>query len=265
MSEEMATSEVVSEVTIEPTQETTQETAIETPAESVEKAADTEPSAETKAEKEERLFKQAEVDGIVQKRLERERAKLAQEVSSHPALSYVSKLAQQNNMSVEQFIAACEQQDRQTQIAELAQTGEIPPEIAQELYESRQEKQARLEMQKRLAPINELLKEYPNLKPEDIPESVWQETVKNGKSLAVAYAKYDSDRKDAELAKLKESLQIREKNAENADVSPGSVTGSGTVPADYISKEVFDQNKNSREWVKKNLTTIQKSRSRWKG
>ena len=264
MSEEMTASEVVSEVTIEPQETQTQETVTETPAaESVEKAADTEPSAETKAEKEERLFKQAEVDGIVQKRLERERAKLQQEVSSHPALSYVSELAAQNNMTVEQFVEACRQNDKQAKIAELAQTGQIPDEIAQELYESRQEKQARAEMQKRMTPINELLKEYPNLKPEDIPENVWQDVVKNGKSLAVAYAKYDADRKNDEIAKLKESLQIREKNAANADISPGSVTGQGAITPDYISRELFDTKRNDRDWVKKNLTAIQKSRAKW--
>jgi len=259
MSEEMAVSEVVSEVTIEPTETTAVETQN---TETVETPADTVPSDETKAEKEERLFKQAEVDSIVQKRLDRERAKIMRE---DPALSYVSKLAQQNNMTVEQFVAACEESDKQTKISELAQTGQIPDEIAQELYESRQEKQARLEMQKRLAPVNELLQYYPNLKPEDIPESVWQETITKGKSLAAAYAKYDSDLKAAEIAKLKESMQIREKNAENADVSPGSVTGNGSVPADYISKEVFEQKRSDRDWVKKNLETIQKSRSRWKG
>lgn len=262
MSDEMAASEVVGEVTTEPA-ETTQETVTETPAaEPVENAADTEPGAETK--KEERLFKQAEVDGIVQKRLERERAKLQQEANNHPALSYVAKLAQQNNMTVEQFITACEQQDKQTQIAELAQTGLIPEEIAQELYESRQEKQARQEAQKRLAPINDLLKLYPDLKPEEVPESVWQAHIRHGQPLAAAFAKYDADRKDAEIAKLKESLQIREKNAENADVSPGSITGQGGVAPDYISAETFENNKNDQRWIIKNLSKIQESRKKWK-
>jgi len=253
MSEEI---EVTGESTIEPA-ETTQET--ETPAaETAEITADAAPDAETK---EERLFKQAEVDSIIQKRLDRERAKIMRE---DPALSYVGKLAQKNNMTVEQFVAACEEADKQAQISELAQTGQIPDEIAQELYESRREKQARAQMQQRLAPVNELLQYYPDLKPEDIPESVWRETVSNGKSLAAAYAKYDSDRKAAEIAKLKESIQIRGNNADNADVSPGGVTGGGS-PSDagFISAETFEQNKNDQRWIIKNLSKIQDSRKKW--
>jgi hypothetical protein len=241
----------VTEVTTEaPVTETTA-------AESVDNAADTEPSAETKAEK---LFKQADVDSIVQKRLEREQAKL----NTHPALSYVAQLAKQNNMSVEQFVDACRQRDEQAQIDELAQNGELPEAVAKELFEYRKEKETRAEFNTRMGPINDLLKLYPNVTPADVPETVWQSYLQKGIPLAAAYAKYDSDRKDIEIAKLKESQQIRAKNAENADVSPGSVTGQGAAAPDHISAETFEKNKGDQKWIIKNLSKIQESRKKWK-
>jgi hypothetical protein len=274
MSEETTANvvDVVSEPTqVETTEQETQvaESETQNTEQAVDKTENAVPSTEqTKAEK---SFTQAELDGIVQKRIERERVAIQREAQNHPGLSFLNELAQQNNVSVEQLVDHWKQQTEQERINELLQNN-IPEPLAKEILEGRkfreqvqaQQKQTEAQ-QKQQQMIGEFTKLYPDLKPADIPDTVWADVVEKGKPLTDAYRAHEVELLRADKAKLEQALQIRDKNAENAGSTPGSVTGMGSVPSDFISKATFDQNKNNRTWLVKNLDTIQKSRSKWKG
>lgn len=62
---------------------------------------------------------------------------------------------------------------------------------------------------------------FPQVKPEDIPEGVWQEA-KAGKSLSLAYA---MDR----LERLEREVELLRSRARGAALSPGSVRTAGAA------------------------------------
>ena len=59
---------------------------------------------ETAQEKQERLFRQADVDRIIQERLARERQKYETELKNNPYLSYLEQKAQRFGITVEKLI-----------------------------------------------------------------------------------------------------------------------------------------------------------------
>lgn len=91
---------------------------------------------ETAEEKQERLFKQEEVDRIVQTRIAREQQRFENERKNNPTLTYLEKKAQTLGMTVEQLIENDRKYEEQQKINQLVQQN-IPPDIAKEVYESR--------------------------------------------------------------------------------------------------------------------------------
>lgn len=73
------------------------------------------------------------------------------------------------------------------------------------------------------------IEEFPDVKAEEIPESVWQECAKTG-DLAGAYRKYENQ-------KLKAELETMKKNQTNKDRSTGSRKSSGAA----TPKDPFDE------------------------
>lgn len=76
---------------------------------------------------------------------------------------------------------------------------------------------------KRQADIMAFAKDFPDVKPNEIPVEVWQ-AVGKGESLSTAYAKYEN-------AQLKAQLAAEKKNAENKRRSTGSATSEGKATA----------------------------------
>lgn len=90
--------------------------------------------------------------------------------------------------------------------------------------------------EKRSAEIAAFVKEFPNVRAEQIPSAVWEGVGKGG-SLIELYRNHVSGEKDAEIARLKsenEKLKTYQKNRER---STGSLKSSGFAP----KKDAFDE------------------------
>lgn len=209
-------------------------------------AATQETPQETAQEKQERLFKQSELDAIIKDRLAREKQRFETELKSHPVLSYLEEKAQKLGISVEQLIENDRKWEEQQKLNELIQQN-IPPEFAQKLLEHdkivqeyQTEKQIREQKEKEQKMYLEFLEAYPDVKPEDVPAEVWQEVAK-GRNLLDAYVRYENKRLKDEMAKFQQQQQNQQANQTNAASSTGSARdiGSAGKPKDPF-EEGFD-------------------------
>lgn len=230
-------------------------------------AATQETPQETAQEKQERLFKQSELDAIIKDRLAREKQRFETELKSHPALSYLEQKAQKLGISVEQLIENDRKWEEQQALNDLIQKN-IPEEYAKEMLENRKfreqyqtEKQQREQKEKEQKMYLEFLEAYPDVKPEDVPAEVWQE-VAEGRNLLDAYVRYENKRLKDEMAKYQTQQQTQQANLNNAATSTGSIKDSGNG-AEFISFEEFEANKHDQSWVVKNYNRIMKSRAKW--
>jgi hypothetical protein len=158
---------------------------------------------------------------------------------------------------------------REQQIREQYQNQELPPEVVDELVESRKfreeskaEKVEKAKQEKQQKDFQAFFETYPDVKADTIPIEVWQE-VNNGKSLVDAYTKHENSMLKTKLAEFETKLKALETNNANASSSPGSVTGNGDTKGDFISREQFEANKKDQRWMIKNLSRIQQSRAKW--
>ena len=140
---------------------------------------------------------------------------------------------------------AADEQLKAMEIERLTQGVEIPPELAEELYISRQERAERQAEKERQAiegnrqrEFTDLLDFYKDIHGKDLdpatttlPKEVWQE----GIPPKLAYAEY--------LAKeLVKEKSIEQANADNAGISPGSVTGHGAgAEKEFFTSEELDR------------------------
>jgi len=230
-------------------------------------AATQETPQETAQEKQERLFKQSELDAIIKDRLARERQRYEAELKKHPVLSYLEQKAQKLGISVGQLIENDRKFEEQQALNELIQKN-IPEEYAKEMLENRKfreqyqtEKQQREQKEKEQKMYLEFLDAYPDVKPEDVPVEVWEE-VKEGRSLLDAYVRYENKRLKDEMAKFQQQQQVQQVNEKNAASSTGSAKSSGATGG-YISREQFEANKHDINWVRKNLSILEESRKHW--
>ncbi len=261
--------EVMDAMSGEEMQQGSPETAVETvDATAGEQETAEETAQETPQEKQERLFRQADVDRIIQERLARERQKYETELKNNPHLSYLEKKAQRLGITVEKLIENDQKWEQQQKLNELVQRN-IPKEYAEKLlkvdeleqWKTQQEQQRQAEQQRQQQQqykqqmYAEFLQMYPEVKPEQIPKEVWQ-LVNQGHRLASAYAIHENKL-------LKQQYQTQQANFKNAGSSTGSVKSPGATGG-FISREQFDANKGNLGWVQKNLDLIEKSRKHWK-
>ena len=153
-------------------------------------------------------------------------------LKSHPTLTYLEKKAQSRGMTVEQLIDNDRQYEEQQKINELIQKN-IPPEIAQEVYEGRKFRETYTTKEKEMQQkqeqqqmYSEFLEAYPDFKDPQkangIPPEVWQ-AVNKGEKLTNAYARYENQQLKAEMAKYQQQQQVVQANEKNAGTSTGSV------------------------------------------
>ena len=84
--------------------------------------------------------------------------------------------------------------------------------------------------------VQRFVERYPNVKAEEIPESVWAK-VREGGDLSAEYAKYEASKKDGRIAELEAEIKTLKQNQKNAARSPGSSNSSGkTSPKSMIQK-----------------------------
>lgn len=188
---------------------------------------------------------------------------------NHPGLSWLNNQAQRYGMSVERLIEAYQQQEEQEQLNQLVQQN-IPQEYAQEMLENRrfrQQYQAEREANQQKIKVEKMYEEflsaYPDTKGEDIPSEVWRE-VEQGKNLLDAYIKHENKLLRGQLQVVQTKEQAAAANQANAQASTGSAKGQGIPDSGFISKEVYEANKESQEWMLKNYDQIKKSMGKWR-
>lgn len=165
---------------------------------------------------------------------------------------------------------------KEKEIWEKYQSQGLPDEVVQELVESKKfreqfesEKKSKAEQEKKNAEYQEFFEYFKaengrdfNSATDTIPQDVW-DLVAKGKTLTDAYTYNLNKQLKAKIAELESKQKAIETNRENANSTPGSVTGNGTTTVDFISFETFEAKKSDPNWVKKNLSKIVESRAKW--
>lgn len=266
--------EVMNAISGEEIQQDSSETAVETVnATAGEQETAEETPQETQQEKQERLFKQADVDRIIQERLARERQKFDSELKSNPHLSYLEKKAQKLGITVEKLIENDQKWEQQQRLNELVQRN-IPKEYAEKLlkvdeleqWKTQTEKQRQEEAKRQQQQENnrkmyaEFMQTYPDVKPEQIPAEVWQ-MVKQGHRLASAYAMHENKLLKQQLSGVEQQQQTQQANLKNAAASTGSVKSSGKTGTFFTREQVAAM---SRDEIRENYAAIKESEKHWK-
>lgn len=162
-----------------------------------------------------------------------------------PVLSFVEELAKEAGyQDVNQYLEAAKEYKKQEQLNKLVEQN-IPEDVAKEIMENRQfreqyktKEQQLKEQERQTKEFDLFMKSYPEVKSDQIPENVWTE-FQGGKSLVDAYAKHENSLLKQELAKFKETEATKVKNAENANLSTGSVTGQGNLNDKPLTAEAI--------------------------
>lgn len=179
-----------------------------------------------------------------------ERIKTAVEQANTPfkgAYELVNQIAANYGMSVEQYLQAVEQQKEQQQQQE--------PQYQEDQYNSynnelvdwvRQQKaQQQFEMQKAqqeqawISEVKDLMTDYPELKPENIPDQVYKDRIENNIPLVYAYARYQKNQDRQSI----EQNTINNINRNNM-ATPGSLNNPGVnMQPNYNNMNTDDFNK----------------------
>lgn len=189
---------------------------------------------ETAQEKQERLFKQSELDAIIEKRLAKERQRFENEAKTAAQQARDSWIAEQGYewkgkpiKTEAEYKQALQEQEMENKIR--AQYQNVPDEIVNELLEGKRfreqyqtEKQTAEQKAAEQKMYADFLEAYPDIKPEDIPVDVWKE-VKAGRNLTDAYVRYENKRLKDEMSKYQQQQQTQQANDKNAVTSTGAV------------------------------------------
>jgi hypothetical protein len=155
---------------------------------------------------------------------------------------------------------------REQELVQQYQNYDVPEEVIQELvenkkfrekYETEQQKVEREKAQERDFQV--FLESYPDVKPEEIPVSVWQE-VESGKSLIDAYMKHENKILKDKLGLTNKQESIQQRNQENASASIGAVKSNGES-APFFTKEQVTRM--STKEVNENWKAINDSMKKW--
>ena len=196
--------------------------------------AEQETAQETVQEKQERLFKQSELDAIIEKRLAKERQRHETETKTAAQQARDSWVAEQGYVwhnkpiSTEaEYKQALKEQELENKIR--TQYSNVPDEVVNELVEGKRfreqyqtEKQTAEQKAAESKMYSDFLEAYPDVKPEDVPAEVWKE-VKAGRNLTDAYIRHENKQLKAEREKFQTQQQTQQANDKNAGTSTGAV------------------------------------------
>jgi hypothetical protein len=126
-----------------------------------------------------------------------------------------------------------------------------------EKYETEQQRAEREKAQEQ--DFQSFLENYPDVKAEEIPASVWQE-VESGKSLIDAYMKHENKILKQKLGITNKQESIAQRNQENASASIGAIKSNGESAPFYTKEQV---SKMTTKEVNENWKTINESMKKW--
>lgn len=95
-----------------------------------------------------------------------------------------------------------------------------------------------------------------------LPPDVW-ELKAQGVPLKLAYQQHENRLLRDRIRQLEEVKAAEETNRKNAESSPGGLSGDVKPDDGFITPETFEANKSNQDWMKRNLSKIMSSRSRW--
>lgn len=185
-------------------------------------------------------FSQADIDRIVQSRLQREREKYS------PYQSFVEESARQYGMTPEQYIQAVQEQKEQAEREEFEQQYGISPDAINQALEShpdiqfaRNLKAQQEATEKFNREAEELFKAYPDLQVNDIPQEVFMLQQQQNLPLLTAYraAMFDKVKSQSEQAAIKK-LQT---NASNTPGALGTEAAESTKSISKMGKKDFNE------------------------
>ena len=164
------------------------------------------------------------------------------DLSNGKALSFISKKANELGISVDEYMDQVEAYEKEQEKAkdeeylnqlkeyglpdeianEILATSQVRKEMQQKINELEKEKQTREEQNKKDEEFNEFIKEFPNVKAEDIPKDVFLNANEKHITLTQAY-------KDYLLSETQKELEILKQNQRNASSAIGSTQEYGNV------------------------------------
>ena len=177
------------------------------------------------------------------------------DLSNGKALSFISKKANELGISVDEYMDQVEAYEKEQEKAkdeeylnqlkeyglpdeianEILATSQVRKEMQQKINELEKEKQTREEQNKKDEEFNEFIKEFPNVKAEDIPKDVFLNANEKHITLTQAY-------KDYLLAETQKELAIYKQNESNASKAIGSTQNYGSIkqePSDPFLEGFF--------------------------
>ena len=90
-------------------------------------------------------------------------------------------------------------------------------------------------------PVVRFIQQYPGVKAEEIPQSVWDDVKANGGDLAAAYGKYERQKQADKIASLEDEIATLKQNQKNAARSTGSASSSGKTNAKSLIQQMWEE------------------------
>lgn len=157
---------------------------------------------------------------------------------------YLKELAAPQGISVEdlldgakaEVLANKEHLDRGIALQRVKLDRERKQFEAQKAQQTRAQQEQSEKEQRQRDQFLQFAKEYPKVKPNDIPKEVW-EKFKDGMNLTSAYAQYEAKSLRDQVASLEAKLEAEKKNSENKKRSTGTQKSAGNV----TEQDAFDR------------------------
>ena len=188
--------------------------------------------------KSEKQFTQAELNALVEKRLAREKG----------AGDFLEKLAKRQGLDVDAFMKSVDDAIASEEVRNYSEQNNVSEEVAKKVLGLEQEvsvlKADKEKAEKDNATRKEwedFAKEFPNIKPDDIPQEVL-DMASNGSKLVDAYSRYAYKQLKASQEKLKQDT-IKDYLAGKIKAEPVEGSGGNAVATQKGAPKTFDEAK----------------------
>ena len=152
---------------------------------------------------------------------------------------FLKSLAEASNLTVDELIDNTnariykdKMQSEGKEVTDFEALHAVQRERASKAAEMAAESSATEEQQKTIM-IDAFMKEFPDVKASEIPESVWRKAHETG-DLASSYREHVYSEKDAKIAELEAKIKTLETNKKNKERSTGSQKSYGTASRDFF-------------------------------
>lgn len=186
--------------------------------------------------KAEKQFTQAELNALVEKRLAREKG----------AGDFLEKLAKRQGLDVDAFMKSVDDAIANEEVRNYSEQNNVSEEVAKKVLGLEQELTALKADKEKADKENatrkeweDFSKEFPDIKPEDIPQEVL-DMASNGSKLADAYSRYAYKQLKASQESLKQDI-IKDYLAGKIKVDPVEGSGGNAVVTPKETPKTFEE------------------------